>query len=137
MGEPARPEQIRERLTALRDVILRFHKVLMDSERTAYEKVHGKVGSPGQFLNLLLTDAWFAWLRPYSGLVVAIDERLTAKDDPATLVDAQRFYAEAGRLLTTDERPAYRAALDRDPDIVLAQAEFSRIVAGGRTDGLA
>jgi hypothetical protein len=108
----------------------------MDSERVSYEKVHGKVESPGQFLNLLLGNAWFAWLRPYSGLVVDIDELLAGKE-PATLADARRFFAEAARLLSTEDRQAYRNALDRDPDIVLAQAEVSRMVAAARSDGFA
>jgi hypothetical protein len=36
----------------------------------------GPIHSPHHFFQLLTNDPWFAWLRPVSQLIVAIDEDL-------------------------------------------------------------
>ena len=49
----------------------------------------GAIRSPNQFLQLLITDPWFAWLQPLSQLLVSMDEALDAKEPlTATGVDA-------------------------------------------------
>jgi hypothetical protein len=59
--------------------LLRLHKLLVDSERENYENLAGKVSS-GQFLNLLINDQNFEWLRKFSTLIVEIDEMLDLDD---------------------------------------------------------
>ena len=70
---------MRQRLTELREAILCLHKALLESDRVGYEQTFGKIGSPYQFLQLLTTDPWFAWLRPVSQLIIAMDEMLDSK----------------------------------------------------------
>ena len=53
--------------------LLRLHKALLDDERVSYERVHGRIASNGEFLQLVLGDAWFAWLRPLSQLMAKLD----------------------------------------------------------------
>ena len=72
------PEQ-REPLDALSRLLLDFHKVLLDWERANYEAKQGRIGSPGEFLGLVLDHAQFAWLRQLSGLIVEIDEALAPR----------------------------------------------------------
>ena len=79
-----------------------LHKTLLDGERRTYERVHGPIGSPGAFLQLLLNDPWFAWLRPMTSLVVVIDEALAAKE-PVTEQAARQFSAEAKLMLSESE----------------------------------
>lgn len=62
-----------------RDLLLALHKSLLDRERSLYEGSHGPVTS-AQFLNLLLEDSEFAWLRKFSTLIVDIDEMFAQKD---------------------------------------------------------
>lgn len=66
-------------LKKARDLMLSLHKSLLDLERSEYEGMHGKL-TAGQFLNLLLEDAEFAWLRKFSTLIVEIDELFAQKD---------------------------------------------------------
>ena len=80
---PSEPEGARQRLTELRHALLKLHKTLVDSERVSYEKTIGKIQSPNHFLQLLTGDPWFAWLRPLSQLIVAMDEA----PEPAGEVD--------------------------------------------------
>ena len=62
-----------------RDLLLKLHKSLLDHERRIYEGIYGP-RTPGQFLNLLLEDPDFAWLRKFSTLIVGIDEMFAQKD---------------------------------------------------------
>lgn len=56
-----------------RDKLLRLHKILMDWDRTRYEAQNGPT-TPGQFLEKLLSEPRFEWLRVLSTLIVRIDE---------------------------------------------------------------
>jgi hypothetical protein len=106
--------------------LLRLHKALLDDERVSYERVHGRIPSNGAFLQLVLDDAWFAWLRPLSQVMAKLDELGEADElpdglDPATLLESIRT------LLTPSEEGTgfgrhYYEALQREPDVVLAHA---------------
>ena len=128
-------EKTRGRLRELRGGMLRLHKLLLDGERGAYEREHGRVAA-GEMLQLVINDARFAWLRRVSELIVTVDEMLDAKEEPATEADARAVVAQARALVSpaadadaTDFAEKYRAALQRDPSIVMAHAEVARVLA--------
>ena len=66
----------RAHLNDLFQALLRLHKALLDAERLPYERVHGRIASNGEFLQLVLGDSWFAWLRPLSHYVAGLDEHI-------------------------------------------------------------
>jgi hypothetical protein len=126
-------ELIRQRLTDLREGLLVLHRALLNSERICYEREHGRIPSSGQFFHLVLNHGWFAWLRPVSGLVAEIDAMLDA-EDPATASDMTRVFKEARTLLRPSEHSTgfgkwYFDAIQRDPDVVLAHAKVTRLLA--------
>jgi hypothetical protein len=126
-------ENMRARLRELRGHLLRLHKLLLDGERDAYEREHGRVAA-GEMLQLVINDARFAWLRRLSELIVRADEMLDAKDEPATDADARAVLSQARTLLApaddaTDFAAKYRAALQSDPSVVVAHAEVARVIA--------
>lgn len=59
---------------AIRKNVLDLHKALMDAQRARYERVHGRVSNPSEFLGLLLEHPQFAWLRSMSALIARLDE---------------------------------------------------------------
>jgi hypothetical protein len=125
------PNDVRERLTTLRNGLLPLHKYLLDSERSAYERDVAPVNGAGQFLDLVLNDAWFAWLRELSQLIVVIDETLDL-DEPATAEDAARLVAEARTLISPAENGkgfarSYYDAMQRDPGAVLAHRDMMKV----------
>jgi len=126
------PTGIRQRLMELRDALLRLHKALMDSERIGYEKTFGKISSPFTFLKLLTEDPWFAWFRPISQLIAAMDETLDAKE-PLTLANANELIARAKTMLVPTEggegfSQHYDEALQRDPDVLFAHAAVAKLI---------
>ena len=129
-GSPA-PEHMRQQLRDLRRGLLHLHKTLLDTERTAYEQTYGRVSS-GELLQLVINHEQFAWLRSISELIVRIDEMLDA-DEPATTGDAESLLAQARKLLRPSEtgdafERKYYAALQREPDAVLAHRDVMTIL---------
>ena len=112
--------------------LLGLHKALLDDERVVYERVHGRIPSNGAFLQLVLNDAWFSWLRPLSQSIAKLDE-LSESDDatsneaiPALLESMQRFLVpmEDGEGFSRH----YHEALQRNPDVVLAHARVKALL---------
>jgi hypothetical protein len=106
--------------------LLRLHKALLDNERVSYERVNGRIPSNGAFLQLVLNDSWFAWLRPLSQLMTTLDE-LNEEEDPSTVEDISALLASAQKLLMSTEEGEgfgrhYHDALQRSPDVVLEHA---------------
>jgi hypothetical protein len=124
---------IRKRLEEVRQALLALHKTLVDSERVTYEKTVGAIRSPNQFLQLLTTDPWFAWLQPLSQLIVSMDEALDARE-PLTDQAVDATVKEANLLLAPSESGEgfarhYFDALQRDPDVVIAHADVMKLLA--------
>jgi hypothetical protein len=139
MNEPvpvpgnAGPDDFHARLTQARETLLQLHKVLMGSERVGYEQTFGKIQSPYHFLQLLTNDPWFAWLRPLSQVIAAMDEALDAKKSPLTSAMTNDFMRQAIALLVATEAGEgfsrhYYEALQRDPDVVFAHAEAMKVL---------
>ena len=133
------PENLHERLTALREALLKLHKTLVDSERVSYEQNIGTIPSTTHFLRLLTDDPWFAWLHPLSQLVVAMDEALDAKT-PLTKSAAEDLVQQTRRLLVASETGEkfsrhYFDALQRDPEVIFAHAAAAKIFKAAKPAG--
>ena len=124
-------------LTDVRRALLHLHKTLLEWERTAYEKVHGRVSSH-DLLHAILNDPQFVWLRPVSELIVRIDEILD--HDEALLPEgaSQRedvavIMGQARMLVVPDEAGSryaqrYHTALQQYPDAVLAHRGVTSVL---------
>jgi hypothetical protein len=133
-GMGAADNHARQRLTGLRNGLLRLHRALLESERATYERDVARIANPNEFLALLMNDPWFAWLRQLSGFVVMVDETLAA-EEPATAADADRLVAAARTLLAPAEEGTgfarhYYEALQRDPDVILAHSAMMKVLNG-------
>jgi hypothetical protein len=122
----------RERLTSLRNGLLRLHKSLMDSERVAYERDVQRIRSAGEYLNLVLNDPWFSWLRDLSRLVVTIDVMLDRKESPVTGEEVEKLIVQARELVAPSENGSgfagrYYEAMQRDAGAVLAHRDMMRV----------
>jgi len=123
-------EEIRKPLVELHGALLKLHKALIDSERVVYENSVGPISSPNHFFQLLTNDPWFAWLRPISQLIVAVDETLDSKE-PLTNADVDAVMSQSVFLLVPAKSGGefgdrYVAALQRDPRVVLTHAQVAK-----------
>jgi len=120
-----------ERLRDARNLLLKLHKNLVDHERAIWEGINGQVTS-AQFLNVLLEDKDFVWLRKFSTLIVDIDEMFAQKDGYAS--EAVDLHLDKLRQLIsmTDEdedfRAKYQAALQQDLDAAARQGDLRSLL---------
>jgi len=121
----------RQLLFDLRKALLHLHKTLLDWERAAYERIHGRA-SASELLKVIVEDPQFAWLRPISELIVRIDETVDneAEDTPA---DVNAIVARARAVVAADEAgppnaQRYYAALQEHPDAVMAHRAVTRVL---------
>jgi hypothetical protein len=125
-----------ETIRALRLPLLALHKAVLTSERRAVEKVHGEL-SGTQFLQIVSDPVRYGWLKPFSELILAIDETLDVKDDeedeaiatPAELVERTR------ELLLPPKADApfgrrYLSLMQREPELVMAHSAVAKQLRG-------
>ncbi|HZO57408.1 MAG TPA: hypothetical protein VFB63_32150 [Bryobacteraceae bacterium] len=134
---PLAPERINELLTQLHRSVLHLHKALVDSEKKEWEQNRGPVGGPTQFLHMLLNEPAFAWMRPFSGLIVAIDEYQDAKE-PKSAEEAKQLFGVARNVLRPPDfvESRYRDVLQRDASIVMLHARVVQVLNEAETEGL-
>ena len=129
---PASSDELRK-LREVRLALLRLHKALLDAERLRFERDFGRVQDGFAFLQLVVNDPAFAWLRPLSALIVDLDEQLDA-DEPLTGAGVERLREEV-RLLTTPEKGGseyahnYDRAMQESPDVLLLHRAVVRALA--------
>jgi hypothetical protein len=124
-------ESERRLLTDLRHALVPLHRTLLEWERTAYERIHGRTGA-AELLKIIVADPQFAWLRPLSELIARIDGVLDA-EAPDTLVDIDGIVTQARELIAPDEAGApyarrYYAALQEVPDVVFAHRRVTTVL---------
>ncbi len=124
------PDRLRERLNAAHHGLLTVHKSLLDHERVRYEQAHGKIGSSGELLQLVIGDPWFAWLRAASGAIVQIDEFLESKT-PADPREGEALLAQSRTLMIPSEsgnefQRQYFRSIQESPEIAHLQGEWKR-----------
>jgi len=127
-------EGTRRRLNDARGALLHLHRVLLEVERRAYERVHGRV-SAGELLELLIRHEQFAWLHAVSEIVARIDELLDG-EEPTEEDDAHLLMTEARSVLAPVESATgfarnYFLALQRDPAAILTHRAVSMTLAAG------
>lgn len=91
-----------QRLERVRMDLLRVHRALLEAERARYEKVRGRIANNSAFLQLVINDPWFDWLRPMAQLVLLIDERTADKKQPLGTAEATSLFERARALLRAD-----------------------------------
>ena len=121
----------RDLLIDLRRVLLQLHKTLLDWERKAYDRSHGRA-SAAELLHIVMRDPQFGWLHPLSELIVRIDTMLDV-EHPEPRVEFDAIVAQARALVIPDESGSayakrYHAALQDLPDAVVAHGAVTGVL---------
>ena len=122
MHTPDSPERavLRTALRELSRALLPLHRRLIDVTREDYEFAVGPAGTPSQLVELLQSDPFFAWLRPFTALIVEIDEMVRTDFAPA---DAARIAVRVEEILGEEH---YLAMLQRDTDVAIGHAALRK-----------
>ena len=116
-------------LIALATALRSLHRSLAERARREFEQQRGTVVAPGEWLQLLVGDPRFGWLRALSELIVDLDVFLEADPGPAA-DDAAAIRAEVERLVAPAPRPVEGSLTERywhfvhdEPQVAIAHAE--------------
>ena len=127
----ATPDDLRH-LDQVRNDLLRVHRGLLEAERARFEKVHGRIANNSAFLQLVINDPWFDWLRPMAQLVLLIDERTADKKAPLGSTEARSLFDRSRALLRADaEGDAFQRLFHQAIQSSPALAVLARQVAAG------
>jgi hypothetical protein len=123
-----------EPLREVRRGLLRLHKALIDAERAVFERENGPLNNT-QFLTALMDEPFFQWLRPYSGLIVEIDEALADRERGVSAHDARAFVERIATLVAPTPLGVFTRGnrLEEvrrgEPGVLFAHSELNRSVA--------
>ena len=111
---------------------LRLHKTLLEDAKARYEAVNGKIPNSNVYLQLVLDDPHFAWLRKISALIALIDEAVSIRR-PATESEAQALIIEAKILLSfehadEDFNDKFQNTLQNNADAVVGHNDTLTII---------
>lgn len=131
---PASPE-LRQQLDVARTLLLKTHRALLEAERVRYEKARGRVPNNTAFLQLVINDPWFDWLRPMAQMVLLIDERLSDKQAPLGHEEGRALFGRARELLRADPegdafQRLYADALQHSPALAVLAGQVSAALHG-------
>ena len=126
----SRDTPARQKLVALREALLQIHKSLLEMERRAYEKEHGKV-TAGELFRLVVDDPRFSWLHNISEFVVRIDEALSSEEG-VNNTDSHVAISLARKIFAPSEsgdgfQKKYFDAIQKDPSVVMEHAQLARL----------
>ncbi|MEM6838945.1 MAG: hypothetical protein AAF609_19080 [Cyanobacteria bacterium P01_C01_bin.120] len=122
-----------EKLKALRPLMLRLHKALLDAEQDSYQRVHGPITSKMELFQLVIGDEWFEWLRPISQFIARIDETVAAKK-PLSPNEIHGLLAAAHDLLplesdeVSEAAVRYQRAVENNPKIAMLHGQVMSVL---------
>lgn len=127
----SKSDEYKKQIDEARILLLELHKILIDTGRVDYEKKHGEIKNPHEWVRLLIGDAFFSWLHPLSKLITTIDE-LMEVELPVRELDAKAVRAEIENMIgdfsTTpkDFRDHFLDIIQREPAIVMKLSKLKQ-----------
>lgn len=131
-GHDQLTDETRGKLKQLSQALLRLHKTLLDGAKAEYEAKNGVISGANQYLQLVLDDPHFAWLRKISSLVALVDEATSVRR-PAAENEAQSLLNEAKSLLNFEDpdetfNDKFQTALQANKDAVIGHNDALKVV---------
>jgi len=115
----------------LRSSLLDLHKSLMDAQRVRYEREHGRVRTPNEFLGLVLEHPSFAWLRSLSALIAQLDEWVEEKAERGD-ADFESMLLTLRSLIATEGPPSfskpYWDIVNDVPEVLVNHVKLHRLL---------
>jgi hypothetical protein len=132
---PPAPPALLQRLEVSRTLLLKVHRTLLEAERVRFEKARGRIPNNMEFLQLVINDPWFDWLRPMAQMVLLIDERTADKKSPLGSDEARALLDRAKALLKADpEGDAFQRlfadALQHSPALAVIARQVATVLHG-------
>jgi hypothetical protein len=123
-GEDELNGETRQKLKDLSRTFLQLHKNLLEGAKMEYEAKNGAIAGANQYLQLVLDDPHFAWLRKISSMIALIDEAVSMRR-AASEPQALALLNEVKLLLNFEDADEdfnreFQTALQKNADAVLS-----------------
>ena len=126
--DPARAE-LRSNLRAAWKQLLPLHRALIDFASAEYSVAVAPVSGPNHLLQLLQDDAYFAWLKPLTTLIVDLDSMArTDFEQPEVEAMVKRIESMFGTNAKSEFADRYVPIMQRDVDVAIAHAAIVQLV---------
>jgi hypothetical protein len=109
-------------MDALRSALLALHKAVLSVERRNLERVHGRVAN-AEFLQIVADPVRYGWLKPFSHLILAIDD----EDYEGDVVSDARELLKPPKADTPFGR-RYLSLMQREPALVVEHRNVTRLL---------
>ena len=109
-------------MDALRTALLALHKAVLSVERRNLERVHGRVGN-AEFLQIVADPVRYGWLKPFSQLILALDDE---DYDGDVLADARELLKPPKSDTPFGRR--YLSLMQREPALVVEHRAVTRLL---------
>ncbi len=117
---------MKDKLHNLIKLLLKFHKNLLDSERTAYEKKNGLISSNHEYFQLVVNHEDFAWLKDLLRIISSLDEE--SEKEELDIQFLARLAAQLDAMLNSEKESAFfrRCAyfIDKNKDLFEIKLEI-------------
>jgi hypothetical protein len=106
---------------------------VLATERRTVERVHGQM-SGAEFLQLVSDPIRYGWLKPFSELILAIDDTLEVQDDEQEIATPDELLARVRELLLPPKGDTpfgrrYLSLMQREPELVMAHSALVKQLA--------
>ena len=124
MHTPDSPERarLRETLREISRALLPLHRNLIESARSDYNFAYDASATPSQLIDLLQKDPFFEWLRPFTSIIVDVDEMIRTDFETA---DFDAIVVRIDEVLAGKQ---YVEMLQRDVNVATSHATLRRVM---------
>jgi len=121
-------------IAGLRAALLELHKAILRAQQILYEREHGRVGSRGELLQLVVQHPDFKWIRALSALIAQLDEWSETTGDEARAEELDAVIRALQTLIQPDGTNGeftsrYWQLLEMVPEALLAHVKLWRMLA--------
>jgi hypothetical protein len=106
----------------LRTSLLALHKAVLAVERRQLERVHGRLAN-AEFLQIVSDPVRYGWLKPLSGLILALDDDEHEGD---VLAEARELLLPPKAQTAFGRR--YLALMQREPGLVVEHRKVTSLL---------
>jgi|SRR3569833_27845 len=109
-------------MNELRTALLALHKAVLGVERGQLERVHGSL-SNAEFLQIVQDPVRYGWLKPFTALILAIDDE---DDDGDVVADARELLLPPKADTPFGRR--YLSLMQREPGLVVEHRAVTKLL---------
>lgn len=113
---------MKSELHDLRSALLHLHKAVLAVERRQLERVHGRLAN-AEFLQIVQDPVRYGWLKPFTALILAIDD----EEHEGDVVAAARELFLPPKADTAFGR-RYLSLMQREPALVVEHRAVTRLL---------